>query len=480
MSSKRSSRLERLRNESSMRHQNRYQQQQQQQRITNNYSNGSAPLSMVSSSTASSSTNNPYNYNSEIMNPSRIPARNLEEGLSGHAGGGHSHSNYRNRSNVTNAAHSNSHYGHDEIYFEPTTTTNYKTNNENSRGALNGEVGAGSTVYYLSTDARSPSPQTHINNYHHEITTPTDSHSLASTASLGIGSRNSARRRNSYDDSNSLASNTFGSEAGTYYSDDDELMKSSIREAMLGNSYADKALNEGRMNGMQRVRYQQEREQMRRKEEMARLRGKREQDAKVTLHNPFVPGKETEEDHRNNAVTENQYPEDELQKNLKSIGNSPLAKTAAGISAVALVGLAVGPVGFVLGAAAVGAGIGVMHLPEEKRNEMHERATHILNDANEQARILNETVSTSCVQVCEQAGMSKAAEKYSTHVNCDKKSEMDIDVTESEMNLDADDNKITGRGIHNPETGPMDDDRQSMMMPRVNCNRRVACFRRGE
>uniref|UniRef100_A0A7S2K2M9 Uncharacterized protein n=1 Tax=Leptocylindrus danicus TaxID=163516 RepID=A0A7S2K2M9_9STRA len=336
------------------------------------------------------------------------------------------------------------------------------------------------------------------------------------------------------------------------------------------------------MNGMQRARYKQEKEQLRRKEEMARRRGKGQEhsqqsttssklqaqaqaqhdnvknkqqnhyfgrngtanhaggarggggasslasaSASSRIDNPFLDPtsssnrmkmkmatatdgrnhmngnhqlQQNRNGNKNNSSDHNgtqQQQQQQAVESFQSIGNSPLAKTAAGVSALAFIGIAVGPVGLVIGAAAVGAGIGVMQLPPERRAEMSEKASQVLEQANEKANVINETVSTSCVQACEKTGLKEVAQNtIPDHYLCDSlkdqhgiggmvggssRKDLDVSMAESELRLQSnngDDATVTtDRNGKGPLPG---DDRHSMMMPRVNLgNRRVACFRRG-
>mmetsp|Transcript_1527 Transcript_1527/g.2443 ORF Transcript_1527/g.2443 Transcript_1527/m.2443 type:complete len:932 (+) Transcript_1527:172-2967(+) len=208
-------------------------------------------------------------------------------------------------------------------------------------------------------------------------------------------------------------------------------------------------------------------------------------------------GNKNNPDVNNNDNNGAQQQQQQATDYFQSIGNSPLAKTAAGVSALAFIGIAVGPLGLVVGAAAVGAGIGVMQLPPERRAEMSEKASQVLEQANEKANVINETVSTSCVQACEKTGLKEAAQNtIPDHYLCDSlkdqhgiggmmggssRKDLDVSMAESELRLQSnngDDATVTTD--RNGKGALPGDDRHSMMMPRVNLgNRRVACFRRG-
>jgi hypothetical protein len=87
---------------------------------------------------------------------------------------------------------------------------------------------------------------------------------------------------------------------------------------------------------------------------------------------------------------------DDIEHYKKSM-DTPAMKVGAGFVGVATVGcLVFGPVGLLVGAAAVGVGFGVMKLPEEKRNDMQEKATRAMNEFHEKAMDASDQVATSC------------------------------------------------------------------------------------
>eukprot|EP00521_Asterionellopsis_glacialis_P009755 CAMPEP_0195289764 /NCGR_PEP_ID=MMETSP0707-20130614/5903_1 /TAXON_ID=33640 /ORGANISM="Asterionellopsis glacialis, Strain CCMP134" /LENGTH=966 /DNA_ID=CAMNT_0040349807 /DNA_START=583 /DNA_END=3483 /DNA_ORIENTATION=+ len=81
--------------------------------------------------------------------------------------------------------------------------------------------------------------------------------------------------------------------------------------------------------------------------------------------------------------------------------NTPVAKTTAGVVAAATVGAVVmGPVGLLVGAAAVGIAVGAMQVPEEQRENVKEKVTAGVVQASD-------ALSVSCVTMCHQTGVAE-------------------------------------------------------------------------
>lgn len=86
--------------------------------------------------------------------------------------------------------------------------------------------------------------------------------------------------------------------------------------------------------------------------------------------------------------------------------DTPMVKTAAGVAAAATVGCVVlGPVGLLVGAAAVGIGVGVMQIPDEQRQKLEDKATRTLRNVSDTAMSASESFSASCANSCHQAGL---------------------------------------------------------------------------
>ena len=129
--------------------------------------------------------------------------------------------------------------------------------------------------------------------------------------------------------------------------------------------------------------------------EQRRLKGVREKEArdaavaaaKAEMEGPFVK-KEDIEHYRSSLDT-------------------PVVKTVAGVAGAAALGcIAVGPVGLLLGAAAVGIGVGVMQIPEEQRSNLCNKATDAMKGAQESALNASESISDSCANTYRESGIA--------------------------------------------------------------------------
>jgi hypothetical protein len=98
--------------------------------------------------------------------------------------------------------------------------------------------------------------------------------------------------------------------------------------------------------------------------------------------------------------------EDPMEQYRQSF-ESPVMKTAAGVVGAATLGcILIGPVGLLLGAAAVGIGVGVMQIPEEQRSNMAEKATEAMSKVQEQVLNASEVLSTSCATTYKDSGIA--------------------------------------------------------------------------
>ena len=85
--------------------------------------------------------------------------------------------------------------------------------------------------------------------------------------------------------------------------------------------------------------------------------------------------------------------------------DTPAAKVTAGIVLAGTVGCVIlGPVGLLVGAAAVGIGVGVMQIPEEQRVHVKNKAVKAVHQAHESAISASEAISTSCATSCHDIG----------------------------------------------------------------------------
>ena len=99
--------------------------------------------------------------------------------------------------------------------------------------------------------------------------------------------------------------------------------------------------------------------------------------------------------------------DDPMEQYRQSMEN-PAIKTAAGVIGAATVGcLVIGPVGMLLGAAAVGIGVGVMQIPEEQRTNLAKKASETMSKVEEQAYSASEALSSSCATTYKDSGIAE-------------------------------------------------------------------------
>jgi hypothetical protein len=88
--------------------------------------------------------------------------------------------------------------------------------------------------------------------------------------------------------------------------------------------------------------------------------------------------------------------------------DTPVAKTAAGVAVAATLGCVIlGPVGLLVGAAAVGIGVGVLQIPTEQRQNMGEQASKALRQVSTAAMAASENFSASCANKYEESGLAE-------------------------------------------------------------------------
>ena len=97
---------------------------------------------------------------------------------------------------------------------------------------------------------------------------------------------------------------------------------------------------------------------------------------------------------------------DDMEHYRKTL-DTPVVKTGAVVVISATIGtLLLGPVGLLVGAAAVGIGVGIMQIPEEQRTNMKDKATVTLHKAHESALNASETLSSTCASSCLNSGVA--------------------------------------------------------------------------
>lgn len=87
--------------------------------------------------------------------------------------------------------------------------------------------------------------------------------------------------------------------------------------------------------------------------------------------------------------------------------DTPAAKVTGGLVAAGTIGcLLLGPVGLLVGAAAVGIGVGVMQIPEEQRAHVRDKAVKTAHQAKESVVNASEVLSSSCAAGCHDLGVA--------------------------------------------------------------------------
>jgi len=85
-----------------------------------------------------------------------------------------------------------------------------------------------------------------------------------------------------------------------------------------------------------------------------------------------------------------------------------MAQTAAGVAAAATLGcVMIGPMGLLVGAAAVGIGVGVMQIPEEQREVMNRKADKAFKKVSDTAFQASESLSNSCATSYKDSGLAE-------------------------------------------------------------------------
>lgn len=125
----------------------------------------------------------------------------------------------------------------------------------------------------------------------------------------------------------------------------------------------------------------------------------------MSLHSDF--DSVSRRDSRRNAQSPLLKTGDPMEQYRQTM-DTPVMKTTCGVVGAATLGcIVIGPVGMLLGAAAVGIGVGVMQIPEEQRSNMADKATDTLKKVEEQAYAASESLSNSCATTYKDSGISE-------------------------------------------------------------------------
>jgi len=146
-----------------------------------------------------------------------------------------------------------------------------------------------------------------------------------------------------------------------------------------------------------------------------------------------------------------------------------LLQGAAALSAAAaLGGIALGPLGIMIGAAALGLGVGVMQIPEEQRSGFQRRATLGFREAQDCVTSAGGHLSSNIITVCHKAGVDSSSVVPSTvaqiitcngHGHNSPKSSVMGDCVDREEFLSGD-----GNGDHHDHQGISFDSRDDRML----------------
>jgi hypothetical protein len=97
---------------------------------------------------------------------------------------------------------------------------------------------------------------------------------------------------------------------------------------------------------------------------------------------------------------------DDVEHYTKSL-DTPAMKMGAGVVGAATVGcIVLGPVGLLVGAAAVGIGVGVMQIPEKERTNLQAKAHKTFNDLHHKAFEVSDCLSSSCAATYKDSGVA--------------------------------------------------------------------------
>lgn len=166
--------------------------------------------------------------------------------------------------------------------------------------------------------------------------------------------------------------------------DDDDTYDYSARDGNVFESKTFDSHREDDVDSQGSMSYTKRREkETKAKEEEARKKAAAA--AKAGMENPFVH-------------------QDDVEHYRKTL-DRPELKTGLGVVAAATIGCVVlGPVGLLVGAAAVGIGVGVMQIPEEQRSNMCDKAAEAVKGAHESAVHASEALSQSCANTYQTSG----------------------------------------------------------------------------
>jgi hypothetical protein len=185
---------------------------------------------------------------------------------------------------------------------------------------------------------------------------------------------------------------------------------------------------------------------------------------------------------------------DDVEHYTKSL-DTPGMKLGAGVFCASTVGcLVLGPVGLLVGAAAVGIGMGIMQIPEEERNNLQSKAQKTMHTFHDKAVDASDSLSTSCASTYKDSGVAdhlpQCLSGTETDVINDHDSTRSDNKIRSGINDDASQSiihkSVPTNSNHKPSTlqGPQHESGFPTAHPAPNKdrirNKKVACLRNGE
>jgi hypothetical protein len=219
-----------------------------------------------------------------------------------------------------------------------------------------------------------------------------------------------------------------------------------------------------------------------RKLKEAQRRALREQEGKEQ-HTPATP---------TSPITESPLINKDDVEHYKKSMDTPAMKVGAGFVGIATVGFFVfGPAGLLVGAAAAGISAGVMKIPEEKRNDMQERATKAMNEFHEKALDASENMSSSCANTYKDSGVAEHFPQC-FDLGSDTAENDHESMTQSEKvrggkkgNQEGGVGGVTKSGMKHPSTPSKLEEGSPVLSPNNQTsnrmrNKKVACLRNGK
>ena len=93
-------------------------------------------------------------------------------------------------------------------------------------------------------------------------------------------------------------------------------------------------------------------------------------------------------------------------EHFKKTMDSPAMRIGVGVAGAATLGIVIGPVGLLVGAAVISIGFSVSHIPSEDRDRMQDSAKEKLQDLQEKACDVTEIVSNTCASTYKESGVA--------------------------------------------------------------------------